>query len=83
MKDLAQFHCSIDWKQSGVHLSIVGKLSRLVVTGEDRSEQGSWAACSGRLFRVCEMDKNAWQKSFSSVFDFAIKKSKKIHIFLI
>ena len=34
-------------------------------------------------FTMCEMDKIAWQKPFSSVSDFAIKKSKKIHIFLI
>ncbi len=32
---------------------------------------------------MCEMDKIAWQKPFSSASDFAIKKSKKIHIFLI
>ncbi len=37
----------------------------------------------GALFTMCEMDKIAWQKPFSSASDFAIKKSKKIHIFLI
>ena len=34
-------------------------------------------------FSIFEMDKIAWQKPFSSASDFAIKKSKKINIFLI
>ncbi len=39
--------------------------------------------CRDLALTMCEMDKIAWQKPFSSASDFAIKKSKKIHIFLI
>ena len=51
--------------------------ANLAVAVGDRAEW--WSA----IFRVCEMDKIAWQKPLSSAFDFAIKKLKKIHIFLI
>ena len=40
-------------------------------------------SASVTIIRVCEMDKIAWQKPFSSASDFAIKNLKKRHIFLI
>ncbi len=69
---------------TGKHLTS-GMLTWFSISSPDlpETEYAGDVQFSASLFTMCEMDKIAWQKPFSSASDFAIKKSKKIHIFLI